>query len=170
LKVRSVERDGPPPLIEAMAEHSPSVRLYLGDAATKLVQIQTTPRPSPGAATLSSAPDIWNLLIRTVGASWPATGLRPTGAKASVLDLFSLAGFPLLGTTERFTVFGTDSVAARALSDSMIRSLLPPDVGLLLRGSELVLDFSDRPFDGIELDRMLALADQIAGKLPVLDS
>lgn len=170
LRVRSVDRDGSAPLLAAIADHSPTVRLYLGDAATQFVQIQTPPRPPVGAATLSPSPEVWNLLIRTIGSSWHVTGLRPTEAKASVLDLFSLAGFPLLGTTERFTVFGTDSLAARALSDSMIRSLLPPDVGLLLRGNELLLDFSDRPFDGIELDRMLALAEQIAEKLPVFDS
>lgn len=169
LRVRSAERDGRPVLLEALADHSPAVRLYYGGAATVLLQFQTAPRQPPGTAGLSSAPEVWNVLIRSIGTSWHPTGLRPTGAPASVLDLFSLAGFPLLGTTERFTVFGTDSVSARALSNSMIRSLLPPDIGLLLRGDALVLDFSDRPFDAIELDRMLALADQIAGKLPGLD-
>jgi len=49
----------------------------------------------------------------------------------------------------------------------MLRSLLPPDVGLLLHGRHLVLDFSDRPFDAIEFGRMLALADQLAARLPV---
>ena len=94
--------------------------------------------------------------------------LRPVSAASqqSVLDSFSLSSFPLMGATERFVVFGTDSAAARLISQSMMRSLLPPDIGLLLHRRELVLDFSPRPFDAIEFDRMLALADQLAQRLP----
>lgn len=164
---RSVERHGLPPAVSALSEHSPSVRLYLADAATVLIQFQTPPRQSPGQVTLSAQPAVWNLLIRKIESTWRPTGLRPTEAASSIIDLFSLAGFPLLGATDRFTVFGTDSTHARALSDSMTRSLLPPDIGLVLRENELILDFSDRPFDSIELDRMLALANQVAEKLPI---
>ena len=61
---------------------------------------------------------------------------------------------------------GTDSAAARVVSKSMLRSLLPADLGLLLHGRRLVLDFSDRPFDAIEFGRMLALADQLVTRMP----
>jgi hypothetical protein len=166
LRFRSVERHGVPPILNALSEHSPVVRLYLADEATLLLQFQTPPKHAAGDLTFSSAPAVWNILVRRLGATWHPTGLRPSSARSSILDLFSLSGFPLLGTTERFTVYGTDSIAARTLSGSMTRSLLPPDVGLLLRDEELVLDFSDRPFDQIELDRMLALANQVAEKLP----
>jgi hypothetical protein len=91
--------------------------------------------------------------------------LRPSGAASSALDLFSLGSFPTMGT-ERFTAFGTDSAAARAVTKSMLRSLLPPDIGLLLHGRHLVLDFSARPFDAIELSRVAALSDQLASHLP----
>jgi hypothetical protein len=73
-----------------------------------------------------------------------------------------------MGETDRFIVFGTDSAAARALSKSHARALLPPDVGLLLHGRHVVLDFSTRPFDGIELGRMVALAEQLVQHLPVV--
>jgi hypothetical protein len=71
-----------------------------------------------------------------------------------------------MGDVTRFVVFGSDSHAARILSKSEARALLPPDIGLILHGQHLVLDFSARPFDGIELGRMVALADQLAGHLP----
>lgn len=164
-RARSVDRHGLPPVLAALSDHSPVVRLYLADASSTLLQFQTSPRQSQVAGGIRGGPAVWNLLARRVATSWPPTGLRPTAAADSALDLFSLSGYPLLGTTERFTVFGTDSVAARALSESMARSLLPPDVGLLLRENELLLDFSERPFDQIELDRMLALASQVAEKL-----
>lgn len=166
LRFRSVDRHGLPPILNSLSDRAPVVRLYLGDEATLLLQFQTSPKHLAGELTLSSTPVVWNVLVRRIEASWHPTGLRPTSSNSSVLDLFSLSGFPLLGTTERFTLFGTDSTAARALSGSMTRSLLPPDVGLLLRENELVLDFSDRPFDQIELDRMLALAAQLVEKLP----
>lgn len=169
-RARSVERHGLPPALAALSDHAPTVRLYLANANTVLAQFQTPPRQTPGQLALSSQPRVWNLLIRQLESAWHPTGLRPTEAASSMIDLYSLAGFPLLGTTDRFTVFGTDSTHARALSDSMTRSLLPPDIGLLLRGNDLMLDFSDRPFDAIELDRMLALADQVAEKLPVADA
>jgi hypothetical protein len=120
-------------------------------------------------ARLRSPRGAWHVLVRRIGeaANWPATGLRPTAASASLLDLFGLTSFPLLGPTMRFTVYSTDQVAARRLHNSPARALLPADIGLLLSGTHLVLDFSSRPFDPITFGRMTALADQIAEHLPV---
>ena len=109
----------------------------------------------------------WHVLVKQIKTSWPATGLRPSHAPASLLDQFSLSSYPRMGEVERFTVFGTDSHAARVLSKSQARALLPPDIGMLLHGQYLVLDFSSRPFDGIELGRIVALADQLEQHLPV---
>jgi hypothetical protein len=109
----------------------------------------------------------WHVLVKQIRTSWPATGLRPSNAPASLLDQFSLSSYPGMGEVERFTVVGSDSHAARVLSKSQARALLPPDIGLLLHGQYLVLDFSSRPFDGIELGRMVALADQLEQHLPV---
>ena len=152
----------------AAGSPAPSVRLSLGKGPTHLVQLEAT-GPAATAPAPGSQPrrNVWNLLIRELPAEWPPTGLRPAGATASALDLFSLSSFPTLGATDRFVAYGTDSAAARVVSKSMLRSLLPPDVGLLLHGRRLVLDFSDRPFDAIEFGRMLALADQLVAKMPV---
>lgn len=152
----------------------PLVRVSLSNKTTTLAQLEV-PAPAAtvtaAAATAAPVPSqppriLWNVLIREVGSEWPPTGLRPVNATASALDLFSLSSFPNLGATDRFIAYGTDTAAARVVSKSMLRSLLPPDVGLLLHGRRLVLDFSDRPFDTIEFGRMLALADQLATHLP----
>lgn len=112
------------------------------------------------------APARWHALVRNIESPWQPTGLRPAPAARSLLDLFSLSSFPLMGETQRFVVYGTDSGPARKLSKSNLRGLLPPDIGLLLHGQHLVLDFSQRPFDAIEFDRMIALADQLVLHLP----
>ena len=151
-----------PAPLDALRER-PRIRLCLADGQMTLAQIDSAVGLLDGGPHKS-----WNLLIRHLETNWPPTGLRPValGERQSILDSFSLTSFPLLGATERFIVFGSDAAAARALSQSMSRSLLPPDVGMLLHGRELLLDFSSRPFDAIEFDRMLALAEQLAGKLP----
>lgn len=136
-----------------------------GAAAMKAMQLEVP--PPPGGA-MAVEPSRWHVLVRQLGSAWPATGLRPTHQRASLLDQFSLSSYPRMGETERFIVFGTDSAAARVLSKSHARALLPPDIGLLLHGRHLVLDFSTRPFDAIELGRMVALADQLVQHLPVV--
>ena len=62
----------------------------------------------------------------------------------------------------RLTVESTSYGTARALSESASRTLLPADIGMLLADDWIVLDFSTRPFDPIELDRMIALAQQLS--------
>lgn len=158
------EPDQAPAPIRAIQSLSPVVRLSLSKGPTTLLQLEIA---APDAAA-GARPVVWNLMTREIPSDWPPTGLRPANATASALDLFSMSGFPTLGATERFVAFGTDTAAARVLSKSMLRSLLPADVGLLLHGRHLVLDFSGRPFDAIEFGRMLALADQVAAHTPTL--
>jgi hypothetical protein len=98
--------------------------------------------------------------------AWQPTGLRPASHAVSLLDLFNLSSFPSLGGNDRFMVFGTDAATARALADSAAQTLLPADIGLLLHGHTLVMDFSSRPFDPIQLERVLALAQQLLPRLP----
>ena len=111
----------------------------------------------------------WHVLVRTTAA--PAVdraGVRPVVAAASVLDLLpSLTAFPSLLPPERFVVQATAAPAARKLAASAARGLLPHDVGLLVHGPAVVLDFSGRPFDGVEFDRMLVVAEQVVTPLRV---
>lgn len=154
----------PPPLDQVL----PKAELHITAALSndtggffRLESIEAT--ATPGA---SPAPARWHVLVRAIEIDWTPTALRPAGAASSFVDLYSLASFPLMGETQRFVVFGTDSTPARKLSKSSVRSLLPPDVGMLLNGRHLLLDFSNRPFDPIEFERMEALAASVATHLP----
>ncbi len=117
---------------------------------------------------LRSSSGTWNVLINKLETPWPTTGVRPVANASSVLDLYSLASFPTLTTGERFVVYGTDSAAAKSLAGSSLRALLPADIGLMIAGQEMLLDFTSRPFDDIEFNRMIALADQLVAHLPAV--
>jgi hypothetical protein len=134
-----------------------------GDEAPPGAPVTLAPPP----ATTPSGDPQWNVLTRRLEADWKPTGLRPAGDEAiSVLDLFPLRAFPRMGGGHRFVVQGADAAAARVLGQSSVAALLPPDVGLLLHGHHLVLDFSTRPFDAIEFNRMRVLVDQVIAHLP----
>jgi hypothetical protein len=128
--------------------------------------------PHPGAlSTQGQRERRFNVLVREmeIDGEWKATGLRPVHVTEgeSLLDVYSLSSYPAMGNVERFVVYGTDTLSARELSKSHARGLLPGDVGLLLVGKKLMLDFSARHFDPIEFDRMVALAEQLVAQLPV---
>jgi hypothetical protein len=151
----------------------PSPRLWLAGDRVELIELAPAGASAPAetggpAGTVVTPPKSWHLLIRQVESNWAPTALRPQGKESTLLDLFSLASFPSMIASERFVIFGTDSAAARTLSKSSLPALLPPDIGLFLHGRRLVLDFSDRPFDPIEFDRMVALANHLVGHLPAV--
>src|SRR5688500_4754135 len=157
--------DGEPPApFSVLPGARPGVRLWLTGKTVQLLQMQL----KANASDVGAAPDSLNVVIRQVESNWPPTALRPTAKERSLLDLFSLASFPSMIASERFLIFGADSAAAKALARSSLPALLPPDVGLLLHGQHVVLDFSDRPFDTIEFDRMIALANHLTSHLPAL--
>ncbi len=134
----------------------------LRDDSTSLVQLEAG--TTPGEA--SDKPACWNLLVRKIGTAWPLTGLRPVSHKSSFLDAFVISSYPSLASPDRFVVFGADAVAARAVGGSSLVGLTPAVVGLLLHGGYLILDFSTRPFDTIEVQRMIGIVDQLAAHLP----
>ncbi|MDB5305191.1 MAG: hypothetical protein JWM97_2740 [Phycisphaerales bacterium] len=168
-------KDGRAPApFDAVKPPPPQVQICMVGGPSTLLHLKGPMAVPPESADESSHPPInppagdceWHALVREIETEWPPTGLRPTTARQSVLDLFSLTSFPLLGSTERFIVYATDSTAATALSRSAARGLLPPDIGLLLHGKHLVLDFSSRPFDSIEFERMIVLANQLVNHMP----
>jgi hypothetical protein len=168
--------DGEPPEpFSLMPGARPMARLWLQGRGAQLINMHLPGAEPAGNVAIDPAhpdaaaqPPGFHVLIRQVESSWPPTALRPTAKDKALLDLFSLASFPSMIASERFVIFGTDSAAARTLSKSSLPALLPPDVGLLLHGRRMVLDFSDRPFDTIEFDRMLALANHLTSHLPAL--
>jgi len=141
---------------------NPRIELLIHDKQLALMQVRTGNSPS-ASAPAATAPH-WHLLLRRFDQNWPTTALRPTAHTFSIVDLFGMTSFPSLGATQRFVVFGGDAEAARALSESA-PALLPPDVGLLLHGEFLILDFTSRHFDQIEFERMIDLAEQLSPRL-----
>ena len=137
---------------------TPAMRLTVGlyNRNTKLVHLR------------SAAPDVgqpplqWNLAIRTVATSSAPVGLRSADATRSVVDLFHLEPSPKQSASARFTIVGEDLVASHKMADGSSRALLPGDLSLLRIDDYLVIDFSNRPFDPIELGRMLSMLDQLA--------
>jgi hypothetical protein len=153
---QTTDIEGLPKVLEPLKRVNVRFRLHLCSDVVTVAQLETDP------AAPSLPPNRWNVLVqRRAAPRNEAAGLRPAGAPASLIDLMGLSPFPSLAIANRFTVFALSSTAARALSDSPSRTLLPADIGLLVSGDYLVLDFSTRPFDPIELDRMIAVAQQL---------
>lgn len=137
---------GTPPLANARAV------LQLAGRDEWLIQLETQ-----GTQT-----ERWNVLVsRTTSWRWSTAALRPTQAQVSLLDRLGLSPMPTPAGAERFIAMATNTAAARALVESSARGLLPGDIGVLRTDQWLILDFSSRPFDPIELDRMLAIVRQI---------
>lgn len=159
----------PPPLPLEMLPNAPRLIEGLVGQRCTLARFRTLVEPPEPAA--NPAPPVpprqWHVLIWPVSSQWPTTALRPASATRSLADLLNLPP-QLTEGTQRFTVCSADRGAARALGRSSARGLLPADIGLLLIGRYLLLDFSDRPFDSVEFTRMMAVAEQIVGQLPQL--
>jgi hypothetical protein len=144
-----------PEALTGLSPVDPQVETILARGPVLLIRLTTVAKP-----TLPRP--VWNLLIRESSDARTPAGLRPVNAEKSVIDLFTLSGFPSLLPPERFVAFGADSKAARSIANSPARGLLPADIGLLVHGPYLTLDFSTRPFDAIEFDRMLVILDQLS--------
>jgi hypothetical protein len=138
----------------------PKFDFLLSGKGITLAQVHTEDSPVNALTTPR-----WNILVRRMDHPWPATALRPTARPVSVVDLFSLSSFPSLASNQRFMIFGTESQAAQILAESTAPALLPADIGLVLSGQDLILDFTARPFDETEFARMIDLADQLVPRL-----
>jgi hypothetical protein len=147
-----------PDALQQLDSLDPQIETLMVRGPVILIRVSTVNKPA-------GARPIWNLLIRETQAARKPAALRPACNEKSFVDLFSLNGFPSMLPPERFVVFARQSIDARALANGSARGLLPADIGLLVHGRYITLDFSSRPFDTIEFDRMLAIADQIAPEL-----
>jgi hypothetical protein len=149
-------------LPSALARLGPEPRALLSihGQHTWIVQLETQ------SSKANEPPRRWHALVRQLGVPSPLVGLRPAHAPASLLDLVPARTFPGLLAPERFVAIGEERAAAEALVASSVRALVPADVGLVLLDDSLVIDFSSRPYDGIEFSRLLAVVDQITPHLP----
>ena len=161
-QLRSAPLASVPQILGLLGGKAPKVLVSLNDEDTWLAQIETGSDPAGGQA------QRWNLLLRRITGTWPTTGLRPAKHARSILDFFALSDMQAMSPSERFTLYGEQATAARAVASSALRGLLPPDVGLVLLDHYLILDFSTRPFDPLELERLDDLAEQLTAHLPQL--
>src|SRR5256885_1785346 len=83
---------------------------------------------------------------------------------ASLIITIAAGGAIFFFLTHRWT--NDRRRAALAMATSPVRGLLPPDVGMLVHGPYVTLDFSRRPFDTIEFERMLVVMEQLVTHLP----
>ncbi|QOV88570.1 hypothetical protein [Humisphaera borealis] len=126
---------------------------------------------SPAKATVADDPAAmpshrFNVLVWPVESDWPAIALRPAAAATSLSDILSLPSQAARFGSHRFVIHTDHRTTGKHLADSRVRGLLPADIGLLLLGRYMILDFSCRPFDGIEFNRMIAIAQQVLSHLP----
>lgn len=175
---------GPP--LDVLAKYAPQPAVCLDDGRTRLLAV-VSDAPARGASQIGAqdptnadvleyrdrtspgkpgaAQVTWRLLLRRIEPTLQTAGLRPTHDRHSFLDLISLSSFPGGGGNDRFLLFAADAEGAREFPAHAVASLTPQDVGVLVINDALVLDFSSRPFDDLEFNRMNALADQLARKL-----
>jgi hypothetical protein len=145
-----------PPPLDQLQDLVAIPMYHLSDGRRSVVMLQTK-------QTLEDRePRIWHVGIVKLADSAAAAGLRPAGAEASLLDLFHVPVSTVSGESHRFTVLATDTLSARRLLDSHVRGLLPGHLGYLRYGQHIVLDFTARPFDPIELSRVIELLDQLS--------
>ncbi len=107
----------------------------------------------------------WHVLVRHVDGYSTPIALRPATAAVSLVDLMQLQLFPKLSSETRFNVYGLRAIDARQLATGPSRALLPPDIGLIRNADAIILDFTTRPFDPVELSRVCDVAKQIAEQL-----
>ena len=154
-----------PEILRTLTTPPPRVLVSLHDPDTAAVQVETLTSPNPQKAGESAR---WNLLVRKLQSPWPTTLLRPPNIPSSVGDFYPSHTFAVMTQNERFTLYSISSAAAKALNRSSARALLPPDISLVLTAENLILDFSTRPFDSLEIQRMDSLAEQLVAHLPAI--
>ena len=154
-----------PDVLRTLTTPPPRVLVSLHDPDTAAVQVETLTNPNPEKRNESSR---WNLLIRKLQTPWPTTCLRPPSIPSSICDFYPSHTFAVMTQNDRFTLYSISSAAAKALNRSSARALLPPDISLVLTAENLILDFSTRPFDALEIQRMDSLAEQLVAHLPAI--
>jgi len=124
--------------------------------------------PTMSLLRLHSGTETYNLALIRFTDRWPTTAFRPANLPSSLWDRLPMFSYPSPYGSHRFTLHGVDPPAARQLRCPPCRALLPADLGLLLDENVMVIDFSSRPFDPIELGRMVSLGQQLVRALSVL--
>jgi len=141
------ERGVPPPLETWDHRGITLVTGFTGGAIT-IARVQT------------SDGERWNCLIRRLETSASMSGMRSVDAPRTLLDLIDLPILPGQASQHRFVALGHEIPPARSLMDR-IAPLMPADLSLIRFDRFVLIDFSGRPFDPVELARITQLAEQL---------
>ena len=162
MKVAEPSQFAMPEALAELAPLSPAIRQLFTGINFAIVKFCTAQRHKSDSSQFTN----WNAMICKITGDWPMTALRPRINPSGLIDLFTTTSFPSMAPPERFVIFGVDSFSARKISQSKLLALLPADIGLILYGSWLIVDFSSRPFDTIELSRCRSLVEQLMQHIP----
>lgn len=135
-------------------------RCYVSPSATV---VEFTVDPPPGSV---AAATTFHVLIWPVESDWPAVALRPVLATLALSDMLPLPSQAAKFGSHRFVIHTDHRSTGAHLATSRIGGLMPADIGLILIGRHMLVDFSCRPFDGIEFNRMISVAKQVVAHLP----
>lgn len=165
-RIERNEKAEAPDVLSELTKAKPKILISLVEKEKKetiLVQAEVL------SGDLNRMAERWNLLIRKVQASWPVMILRPTANQTSAFDLLLRDGMNAVAMGNRFFLHGEQKLVMRGIAGSSIAALLPANIGMALVGENLILDFSARPFDTIEIQRLYAVAEQLLAHLPVIN-
>ncbi len=159
-----LSREEEPPLPEALAFlPQPKMLLCLSSEKTLIAQVQTA--SSPGQDPITACP------LESAGVQ---DRVRLAARGPAPVEAFDdRAGFSARGRPARVDAgravhrVWAAAPGLRELGNSAVRAPLPPDLALLLAEGWLVLDFSTRPFDPLEFQRMCRPAQQLVAHLPI---
>ena len=158
--LRGEERAVGPEILKQLTQPAPKILVSVNDVDTGIVQIEASRRRG------RDADRAVEFAGEKIGAGVVDDGVSAGDQCAEHPGLFSAGGDEGDGADGAVCAVWGRGAGGTALGKSSVAAPLPPDVGLLLVGENLVLDFSVRPFDPLELQRIDALAEQIVLHLP----
>lgn len=164
-----------PPLLDG-TQAMPRVLVGFCSADAFVGRLRTATTP---ASRSPKSPAAWNVMMVRRGSTQAPRGacaLRPTASRVSLIDFYGvgyatpggaleLLSFPSVTVPEAFVVFGSEGADVSPAVALAGQNEVPEDLGLILTPDWVVVDFSSRTLDELELTRAWELAGKLARDL-----
>lgn len=161
MRLREGWRARRPRALDAFGPYRTIVSLH--DRRTTVLRVECPPAHRPPAP-----PAVWNIAVHRLRDDWPTACARPATRRACLFDRLLVDGMYATWSSDGRPMHGRLCLPTRAMKHSGACELLPGDVAILLHGPWLMLDFSSRPFDELEVGRMRLLVERVAQCLPAV--
>ncbi len=154
-------------LPEALASIEAVGAVSLGGFASRdgrwtVLQIASdAPRSSGQSLATSGSRLVWHAMMLRTESPGATTALRSTAVDRSIVDLMPLVPMPGQGAGVRFIGLGTSIPHIRFMIDRYA-ALIPADLSVMRSERFWIVDFSSRPFDEVEMGRLMRLLEQLA--------